>query len=77
MLLTSLLHFAFMVMYWLPSTAYYLASTSPTLVQALASRYRGGVKIQKVVQLEDAAGCFEVHVDTTSESAVALNKIPS
>jgi predicted ferric reductase len=77
MLLSSILHFAFIAMYWLPSIAYYLASTSPTLVQALASRYRGGVKILKVVQLPDAAGCFEVHVDTTEESTVALNKIPS
>jgi predicted ferric reductase len=64
MLLTSILHYAFVIMYWLPSITYYLASTSPTLVQ-------------KVVQLQDAAGCFEVHVDTTNESTVALNKIPS
>jgi predicted ferric reductase len=77
MVLSSLLHYDFMIMYWLPSITYYLASTSPTLVQALASRYRGGVKIQKVVQLQDAAGCFEVHVDTTKESTVALNKMPS
>jgi predicted ferric reductase len=77
MLLSSILHYDFIALYWLPSIAYYLASTSPTLVQALASRYRGGVKILKVVQLPDAAGCFEVHVDTTKESTVALNKIPS
>jgi predicted ferric reductase len=77
MILSSILHYAFIALYWMPSIAYYLASTSPTLVQALASRYRGGVKIMKVVQLPDAAGCFEVHVDTTRESTVALNKIPS
>jgi predicted ferric reductase len=77
MLLSSLLHYAFMIMYWLPSITYYLASTSPTLIQALASRYRGGVKIKKVVSLSNAAGCFEVHVDTSKESAVALNKMPS
>jgi hypothetical protein len=33
--------------------------------------------IQKVVQIQDAVGCFEVHVDTTKESTVALNNIPS
>jgi predicted ferric reductase len=77
MILSSILHYAFISLYWMPSIAYYLASTSPTLVQALASRYRGGVKLMKVVQLPDAAGCFEVHVDTTRESTVALNKIPS
>jgi predicted ferric reductase len=77
MILSSILHYGFIVLYLLPSIAYYLASTSPTLVQALASRYRGGVKILKVVQLPDAAGCFEVHVDTTKESTVALNKMPS
>ncbi|KAG7362080.1 ferric reductase like transmembrane component [Nitzschia inconspicua] len=77
MLLSSLLHYAFMVMYWLPSITYYLASTSPTLIQALASRYRGGVKITKVVAIEDSSGCVEVHVDTANDAAYALNRMPS
>jgi NAD(P)H-flavin reductase len=76
-LLSSLVHYAFMVMYWLPSILYYLGSTSPTLVQALASRYRGGVKITKVVPIQDAAGCVEVHVGTNEEAAVELNHEPS
>jgi predicted ferric reductase len=77
MLITSILHYAFICIYWLPSIAYYLASTSPTLIQALASRYRGGVKITKVIQLADAAGCVEVHVATNEEATAALNREPS
>jgi hypothetical protein len=33
--------------------------------------------IQKVVRIQDAVGCFEVHVDTTKESTVALNNMQS
>lgn len=77
MVIASILHYAFICIYWLPSITYFLASTSPTLIQALASRYRGGVKITKVVPLEDAAGCVEVHVATNEEATAALNREPS
>jgi ferredoxin-NADP reductase len=77
MLIGSILHFNFIALYILPSTTYYLASTSPTLIQALASRYRGGVKITKVFPLADAAGCVEVHVATNDEAAASLNREPS
>jgi predicted ferric reductase len=77
MLLSSSVHYAFMALYWLPSILYYLGSTSPTLVQALASRYRGGVKITKVVPINDAAGCVEVHVETNQDAASELNHGPS
>ena len=53
-IITSLMHYAFMIMYWIPGITLHLASTIPTLVQALAARFRGGVKITKVVQLRDA-----------------------
>jgi predicted ferric reductase len=77
MMITSILHYAFIVMYWLPSITYYLASTTPTLIQALASRFRGGVKITKVIPLENAAGCLEVHVATNEETTASLNREPS
>jgi predicted ferric reductase len=63
-LLASVWHFEFIGLYLLPSLLYYLASTMPTLVQALASRYRGGVKILEVVELDDAGSCLEVRIST-------------
>jgi predicted ferric reductase len=77
MLLFAVLHFGFLIVYFLPSIAYYLASTAPTLIQALAARFRGGVKITKVLALEDAGGCVEVHVAATREAALVLDRNPS
>jgi predicted ferric reductase len=71
-LLGSIWHFSFIALYFLPSTIYYLASTMPTLVQALASRFRGGVKITKVIAFQDADACVEVHVSTDIHSHSVL-----
>jgi predicted ferric reductase len=76
MLLSTILHMKFFAIYLLPSSTYYLASTSPTLVQALASRFRGGVKIRKVVTVADSGGCMEVHVETNESANAELNKLP-
>eukprot|EP00804_Cyclotella_cryptica_P026691 CCRYP_007934-RA/>CCRYP_007934-RA protein AED:0.12 eAED:0.12 QI:343/1/1/1/0.5/0.33/3/245/827 len=73
-LLCAVLHYGYLIMFFLPSIAYYLASTAPTLIQALAARFRGGVKITKVLALEDAGGCVEVHVAASLEAANALNR---
>jgi Ferric reductase like transmembrane component len=61
----------------MPSLIYYLASTSPTLVQSLASYYRGGHKIVKVVDLGvNGSNCVEVHVETDTMTDAALVREP-
>ncbi|KAG7367588.1 ferric reductase like transmembrane component [Nitzschia inconspicua] len=58
-----------------PSFVYYLASTSPTLIQALASRFRGGHKIVRVISLGKEGGdCMEVHVASDPVADSVLNK---
>ena len=60
-LIVSLIHWRPLALYISPSIIYYLASTSPALIQALSSHCRGGVKIVKVVRLtsgDDAGGCM-------------------
>jgi predicted ferric reductase len=76
MLLASILHFGFIALYLAPSIAYYLASTFPTLIQALASRFRKGVKIVKVTTIADSGGCVEVHVATTADANALLDREP-
>ncbi len=76
LLLTTVLHMQFYAIYLLCSSTYYLASTMPTLVQALASRYRGGVKICKVTTIPDSGGCVEVHVETNKFANAELDKEP-
>jgi predicted ferric reductase len=74
----SVWHFEFIGLYLLPSILYYLASTMPTFIQALASRFRGGVKILQVVELDDAGNCLEVRVTTDPSAQTALsNSHPS
>jgi predicted ferric reductase len=77
-ILASIWHFEFIALYIIPSILYYLASTMPTLVQALASRFRGGVQISKVVMLDDAGDCVEVHIsmDPSAEANLS-NSHPS
>ena len=77
-LLASVWHFEFIGLYLLPSILYYLASTMPTLVQALASRFRGGVQIVQVVALDNAGDCIEVRVslDPSAEANLS-NSHPS
>lgn len=72
-ILASIWHYEYIGLYLLPSILYYLASTMPTLVQALASRFRGGVKILQVVELEDAGDCLEVRVsmDPSAQNAIS------
>ena len=77
-ILSSIWHFEFIALYMIPSILYYLASTMPTLVQALASRFRGGVQIVRVVMLDNAGDCVEVHVSMNkSAEADLLNSHPS
>ncbi|GKY90649.1 hypothetical protein MPSEU_000038300 [Mayamaea pseudoterrestris] len=73
LILATFLHFDFCAIYMLPSTAYYIAATAPSLIQALASRFRGGNKIVKVVALQDAGGCVEFHVATDSEAGKVIS----
>ncbi|KAG7363891.1 ferric reductase like transmembrane component [Nitzschia inconspicua] len=75
-ILISMLHWGGFVIAMAPSIAYYLASTAPTLIQALASRFRGGVRITRVVQIPDAGGCIEVHMETNAQSQAALERKP-
>jgi predicted ferric reductase len=77
-ILASIWHFEFIALYIIPSILYYLASTMPTFVQALASRFRGGVQISRVVVLDAAGDCIEVHVsiDQIAEASLS-NSHPS
>ena len=77
MLVVAIAHWNPLITYLMPSIVYYLASTAPALIQAAASRYRGGVQIKKIVHLKDAGGCKEVHVVTTPETNAALDNQPS
>ena len=72
MILMAILHWRPLVTYLIPSIVYYLASTTPTLVQAVTSFVRGGVILKKVIPLVDGGGCLEVHLATTSETNAIL-----
>jgi predicted ferric reductase len=75
-LLGTILHVHWYILYLIPSITCYLASTTPTLVQALASRFRGGVTIRKVVPVEDGGGCVEVHLEAHPTATAALSRDP-
>lgn len=72
MMLAALAHWRTFIVYLLPSLLYYTASTTPTLLQALASRFRGGIKIVKVVFVPDAGGCVEVQIAASPEASANL-----
>ena len=65
MMLASIWHFEYIALYLLPSILYYLVSTMPTLVQAVASYMRSGVKVSEVILLKNAGDCFEVRFQAT------------
>jgi predicted ferric reductase len=69
-ILGIILHMYWAAFYFIPSITYYLASTAPTLLQAVASRCRGGVTMRRVVKVPDSGGCLEVHMEA-HETAVA------
>jgi hypothetical protein len=75
-LLGITVHMYWFVIYFIPSFTYYLASTTPTLVQAIASRFRGGVKIRKVVLVEDSGGCVEVQIEAHQTAHAVLDREP-
>jgi predicted ferric reductase len=76
-LIATCFHFPDAPLFIMPSLVYYLASTSPTLIQALASYYRGGHKIVKVVDLGlNGGNCIEVHVETDTMTDAALMREP-
>jgi len=72
----TLLHMPWITISFIPTFTYYLAATTPTIVQAVASRFRGGVKIRKVVLIEDSGGCVEVHIDAEKNAHDVLNREP-
>lgn len=74
MLVVALIHWKPLALYISPSIIYYLASTTPALIQAFASCFRGGVKIVQVVHVKDSGGCVEVVVATTPQSNSQLDK---
>lgn len=76
LLLMIMMHWNPIAYYVLPSTVYYLASTTPVLVQALASRFRGGVKITSVTPIPDGGGCVEVRIATEANANQALDERP-
>ncbi|GAX18369.1 hypothetical protein FisN_23Hu263 [Fistulifera solaris] len=75
-LLGTILHMYWFVIYFIPSITYYLASNTPTLVQAFASRFRGGVKIRKVVLVENSGGCVEVQMEAHRTAHAVLDREP-
>ena len=72
MMLASIWHFEYIALYLLPSILYYLVSTMPTLVQAIASYMRSGVQVAQVVALEDAGDCFEVRFQANQHAKEIL-----
>lgn len=74
LMLASLAHWRTFIVYLLPSLLYYLSSTTPVLLQALASRFRGGVKIVKVVKIANSGGCVEVQIDATADASANLTR---
>lgn len=46
----------------------------PVLVQSLASRFRGGVKIVEIVKVKNSGGCIEIRVALTPQSAHRLSQ---
>lgn len=72
LMLASLAHWRTFIVYLLPSLLYYMASTTPVMLQALASHFRGGVKIVKVVELTNSGGCMEVQIDATADASANL-----
>jgi Ferric reductase like transmembrane component/FAD-binding domain len=78
LLIATMFHWPGATVILMPSLIYYLASTSPTLVQALASYRRGGHKIVKVIDLGGSNGenCIEVHVETDAMTDAALTREP-
>jgi predicted ferric reductase len=77
MLAGAAMHWRPIITFIAPSLIYYLASTMPALIQALASRFRGGVNIQQVVHLKNAGGCKEIHLATSTNTSAALEQQPS
>lgn len=75
-LLSTILHMYWVILTLVPSLTYYLTSTTPTLIQALASRFRGGVKIRQVVLVQDSGGCVEVQLEAHETVHSALNLEP-
>jgi predicted ferric reductase len=75
-LLGIILHMHWFIIYLIPSMTYYLASTMPTLIQALASRFRGGVKIRQALVVPDSGGCFEIHLEADETALVKLESEP-
>jgi predicted ferric reductase len=75
-ILGTILHMYWVSLILLPSITYYLATTSPTLVQALASRFRGGVTVRRVRHVPDSGGCVEVQLEAHETAAAELNREP-
>jgi predicted ferric reductase len=75
-LLGIILHVSYILVYMIPSIIYYLASTMPTLIQALASRFRGGVKIRKVILVPNSGGCVELHLEAHDTTLCKLENDP-
>lgn len=76
-LIASCFHWPGITTVIMPSLVYYLASTSPTLIQALASYRRGGHKIVKLLHLGPNAGhCVEVHVQVDTMTDAVLSREP-
>jgi predicted ferric reductase len=75
-LLGIILHMHWFIIYLIPSMTYYLASTMPTLIQALASRFRGGVKICQALVVPDSGGCFEIHLEADQTALAKLENEP-
>ena len=83
-ILGIILHMYWVAFYFIPSITYYFASTAPTLIQAVASRFRGGVTIRRVVKVPnavDASKCTwrrtQRHLARCSGRPIAMSKFAS
>jgi predicted ferric reductase len=70
----SLLHWPGAITFLAPSILYYIASMTPALIQALASRFRGGVDISSVHAIPDSGQCVEVCIPTTVQMGEMLER---
>jgi predicted ferric reductase len=75
-ILTTILHINYAALVLLPSVTYYLASTSPTLIQALASKFRGGVKVRAVRRVAGSNGCVEIQFEAHPTALADLHREP-
>lgn len=75
MLLGAVLHFQYIAVYILPSLIYYFCTTSPVLIQILATYFvDNGCKLEQTTIIGSSNGCAEMVFPKTSACSEVENK---